>query len=251
MSRIGELGPPGPLDIGGDAVFLDLDGTLAPIVARPEDVRAEPVRNDLLRALQQRLGGRLAVISGRSLSDIDRILDSAVSAAAGVHGLERRRGDGRLFLARPSPVLAPARTTLEVLAKAWPGVTIEDKGLSLAVHYRAAPQAAGAVNAVAAELTRSGDLTLQGGDMVAELLTPGPNKGDAVRTFMAEPPFIGARAVFIGDDLTDEAGFAAVRALGGMGVLVGPQRPTAALARLDDVASVLDWLGTGVCRTEA
>ena len=251
MRRTAELRPPDPLDVGADALFLDLDGTLAPIVSRPEDVRAEPGRNSLLRVLKDRLQGRLAVISGRSLAEIDRILDGAVDAAAGIHGLERRRVDGRLIQAPPSPGLAPARTALAGLVAAWPRVRIEDKGLSLAIHYRAAPQAAEAVKSLAERLAASGGLVLQAGDMVAELLSPGPNKGDAVRTFMAEPPFIGARAMFIGDDLTDEAGFAAVRALGGTGVLVGTGRPTAALARLDDVAAVLDWLGAGVCGTRA
>jgi trehalose 6-phosphate phosphatase len=251
MSHIRELERPAPLDIRADALFLDLDGTLAPIVSRPEDVRAEPRRNGLLRTLQDQLNGRLAVISGRSLGDIDRILDRAVLAAAGVHGLERRRGDGRVSQAQPSPALEPARAALAHLAAAWPGVRIEDKDLSLAVHYRAAPSAAEAVKAEAAKLAASGELSLQEGDMVAELLTPGPNKGDAVRTFMAEPPFLGARAVFIGDDLTDEAGFVAVRAMGGLGVLVGSDRPTAALARLDDVAAVLDWLGAGVSEKQA
>jgi trehalose 6-phosphate phosphatase len=237
---------PAPLSPRGSALFLDLDGVLAPISATPEDVRPEAARTRLLKALGQALGGRLAVISGRTLADIDRILDGAVAAAAGVHGLERRFADGRAWRAQPSPALAAARAAFEPLARAWPGVRLEDKGLSLAIHYRAAPRALSAVREAVEALGATDDLVAQWGLMVAELRTAGPDKGDALRAFMAEPPFFGARPIFVGDDLTDEHGFQAVRAAGGLGVLVGPDRATAAGARLADVAAVRDWLAAGL-----
>ncbi len=252
-TTLGASEPPeraGPLRLEGVALFLDLDGVLAPISARPEDVRPETARTRLLKALQDALGGRLAVISGRTLAELDRILDGAVAAVAGVHGLERRRGDGRVWRAAPSRALAGARAALEPLVQAWPGVEIEDKGLSLAVHYRAAPAALSAISEAVGRLTPTDELIVQWGQMVAELRTPGPDKGDALAAFMAEPPFAGARPVFVGDDLTDEHGFAAASAAGGFGVLVGPPRATAARLRLDNVAAVFDWLNAAVSSGE-
>jgi trehalose 6-phosphate phosphatase len=237
---------PAPLALGETALFLDLDGTLAPISPRPEDVSPEPERTALLRALGRALGGRLAVISGRTLAEVDRILDGSVTAAAGVHGLERRFAGGAVWRAEASPSLVAARAVLAPLVGGWPGAWLEDKGLSLAAHYRAAPAAAEALRRVAEALARDGKLVLQAGHMVLELRTPGPDKGDAVGAFMAHAPFAGARPVFVGDDLTDERGFAAATDLGGFGVLVGGGRETAAQARLADVAAVRGWLSASL-----
>ncbi|HEX4198602.1 MAG TPA: trehalose-phosphatase [Caulobacteraceae bacterium] len=242
---------PAPLDAEGVALFLDLDGVLAPIVARPQDVVPLEERTRLMRALQAALGGRLAVISGRTIADLDRILDGAVPALAGVHGLERRLSDGRLWRAEPSRALDRARAAFEPLARDWPGVMVEEKGLSVGVHYRAAPGAEAAVREVVEALTPSGDLVAQWGQMVAELRTPGPDKGDALTAFMAEPPFCGSRPVFVGDDQTDEHGFAAAAAGGGFGVLVGPDRPTAAQMRLESIEAVYDWLSAAAGRDGA
>jgi trehalose 6-phosphate phosphatase len=233
---------PAPLALAATALFLDLDGTLAPISPRPEDVGPEQARTALLRALAQALDGRLAVISGRTLGEVDRILDRSVLAVAGVHGLERRFADGAVWRAQASPGLEAARAALAPLIAAWPGAWLEDKGLSVAVHYRAAPAAAEAVRSAAEMLARDGALVLQAGHMVLELRTPGPDKGDAVAAFMAHAPFSGARPVFVGDDLTDERGFAAAAGMSGFGVLVGRDRETAAAAGLADVAAVRAWL---------
>jgi trehalose 6-phosphate phosphatase len=255
MHRAGaeEAGPaaserplPGPLALAGTALFLDLDGTLAPISPRPEDVGPDPQRTALLRALDQALDGRLAVISGRTVGEIDRILDHSVAAVAGVHGLERRFADGAVWRAEASPTLAAARTALARLVDAWPGAWLEDKGLSLAVHYRAAPAMAEAVREAAQAQARDGELVLQAGHMVAELRTPGPDKGDAVTAFMARAPFAGARPVFVGDDQTDERGFAAAARLGGFGVRVGGGGDTAATASLADVGAVRAWLAASL-----
>jgi trehalose 6-phosphate phosphatase len=242
---------PGPLELEGVALFLDLDGVLAPISARPDDVRPDAARTRLLKALRDGLGGRLAVISGRTIADLDRILDGSVSAIAGVHGLERRGDDGRVWRAEPSPALGGARTVFEGLAQAWPGVAVEEKGLSIGVHYRAAPAALAAVREAVERMTPTDDLVVQWGQMVAELRTPGPDKGDALAAFMVEPPFAGSRPVFVGDDLTDEHGFTAAAAAGGFGVLVGPPRPTAARMRLENVAAVFDWLNAALPQTGA
>ena len=238
------------LDLARVSLFLDLDGTLAPIMARPDDVGPQPARTALLQSLEARLQGRLAVISGRVIADVDRILDQAVPAVAGVHGLERRGPDGQHRRTPPHPALAEARRDLERFAARLAGVSVEDKTLSLAVHFRAAPAAGPPVVAEARRLADRFGLAVQAGDMVVELRTPGPDKGDAVAFFMGDPPFADAMPVFVGDDLTDEAGFAAAARLGGYGVLVGPPRTTAARERLADPKAVLAWLAQALAVKE-
>lgn len=237
------LPPPRQLRLAETALFLDLDGTLAPIAARPQDVGPDVRRTDLLERLAERLHGRLAVISGRTLKEVDHILEDAVPCVAAVHGLVRRDAGGRITEAPPHPAVARAAAALRAFAVRDPGLIVEDKaGLSVALHFRLAGQHAASARACARELADQTGLRLQDGDMVAELRTPGPRKGDSLRAFMGDPLFAGARPVFMGDDLTDEDGFAAAEALGGFGVLIGPARPTGARFRLDDVAAALAWL---------
>ena len=231
-----------PLKAAETALFLDLDGTLAPIMDRPDLVGPDPRRTRLMERLQARLDGRLAVISGRSLEDLDRILEGRATAVAAVHGLVWRGADGQVVRTPPHPGLAHAAEELRRFAHAHAGALVEDKGLSIALHYRLAPGLAARSRFQAEALARETGLSLQPGDCVLELRTPGPRKGEALAAFMAEPPFRGFTPVFVGDDLTDEDGFRAARELGGFGVLVGPERRTAALHRLDDVAATLDWL---------
>ena len=119
---------------------------------------------------------------------------------------------------------------------------MEDKGAAVALHYRRAPQSAEACRELARRIAPALGLTVQDGNMVVELKVPGPDKGGAVTAFMTEPPFAGSTPIFLGDDLTDEHGFRAVRALGGFGVVVGRRRPTAADYALADVTSVQRWL---------
>jgi trehalose 6-phosphate phosphatase len=231
--------PFAPLDRA--ALFLDLDGTLAPIVATPEEVVPEARRTDVLARAQAALGGRLAVISGRTVEEVDRILEACGPHVAGIHGLDVRVKDRRRA-ADPHPSLADATGVFEALSNARAGVRVEPKPLSVALHYRQAPEAEPAITEVAERLADATGLKLQKGRMVVELKTPGADKGDAVRRFMADPTFAGAMPIFVGDDLTDEAGFAAAIALGGFGILVGPRRLTHARGRLDDPGAVLDWI---------
>jgi trehalose 6-phosphate phosphatase len=154
----------------------------------------------------------------------------------------RRNARGSVLTRAPHPGLNYARVKLDRLTDR-PGVLLEDKGLGLAVHYRKAPDAEEAVIRNCRAIAETTGLVLQLGRMVAELRTPGADKGESVRAFMAEPPFAGATPVFVGDDLTDEDGFAAAAELGGYGVLVGETRDTAAHHGLSDVEAVLGWLG--------
>lgn len=224
------------------ALFLDLDGVLAPLAPTPDAVGPDARRTEVLRRLTDRLQGRVAIVSGRTLSEIDRISDGATRAASGVHGLQRRRGDGSLANRMPDPAVRRAVAAFDAFAAERPGVLVEDKELAAGLHYRQAPGVSAEALALAASLAQETGLALQPGAMVLELKTPGTDKGAALTAFMAEAPFQGATPIMVGDDLTDEHGFEAAERLGGFGVLVGPGRATAARYRLDDVAAVLDWL---------
>ena len=234
--------PPPPVRAEGVALFLDMDGVLAPLAPTPDAVGPVARRTAALQALERRLDGRVAIVSGRTIVEIDRIADGALASASGVHGLERRRRDGSVVRGKPDAGVAVALKAFEDFAAERPGTIVEDKGVSAGLHYRQAPTAAEAARALAHRLSDETGLTLQPGHMVLELKTPGASKGSAVEAFMAEAPFRGATPVMLGDDLTDEAGFEAAAALGGYGVLVGPERETAARYRLDDVDAVLTWL---------
>ena len=236
------LPAPKPLSLRECALFLDLDGTLAPIAARPQDVRPDPRRTDLLERLAHALGGRLAVVTGRTLTDADRILEGRVTAVAAVHGLVWRDPFGGLHEVAPHPRLHEAAEAFRAFAVRDSGLLVEEKGLSVALHFRLARHCAEAARACARRVAAETGLGLQEGDMVAELRTPGPTKADSVRAFMAEPPFRGASPVFLGDDCTDEDGFAAARELHGAGILVGAPRRTGAKYRLADVEAALAWL---------
>ncbi|RYY98502.1 MAG: trehalose-phosphatase [Alphaproteobacteria bacterium] len=225
------------------SLFLDLDGTLAPIVARPDLVGPDPERNGLLSEMALLLEGRLAIISGRSIADVDRITARATLNVAGLHGLERR--SERIHdVALPHPGLGEAVAMVDAFAQANSDLLVEKKGLAVALHYREAPSLAAETLALARRVARATGLRLQEGNMVAELRSPGPDKGDVLRAFMAEARFARTTPIFVGDDLTDEDGFAAALALGGYGVLVGPERATQATFRLQDVIEVLRWLET-------
>jgi len=230
------------LDPAGSALFLDLDGTLAPIVLRPDAVGPDARRTGLLRRLVASTRGRVAVVSGRTLADLDRILEGQVVPLAAIHGLVRRDAQGRILKSVAPAGLARALAEFRAFAARHPGLIVEDKELSITLHYRQAPEWASAAQACALQVAAEAGLEVQPGKMVMELRAAGPDKGDSVRAFMADPGFAGALPIFLGDDLTDEAGFTAVEALGGFGVLVGPARPTTARYRLADPEAALTWL---------
>ncbi|HEV7226839.1 trehalose-phosphatase [Brevundimonas sp.] len=234
--------PPPPDVLPGGALFLDLDGVLAPLAATPDAVRADPHRSAVLRALSERLEGRVAIVSGRPLEEIDRIADGAVTSASGVHGLERRRADGTLLETEPHEAVQEAVAAFQAFARDRPGLIVENKDVAAGLHYRGDPSHAEAAEALARDLADRTGLKLQPGKLVLELKTPGADKGTALTAFMGEAPFAGGVPVMVGDDLTDEHGFRAAVALGGFGVLVGEPRDTAARYGLADVEAVLDWL---------
>ncbi|MYE00072.1 MAG: trehalose-phosphatase [Alphaproteobacteria bacterium] len=233
-----------PRVTAGDAIFLDLDGTLIDIAPTPDAARPAPGLPALLEETSQRAGSALAVVSGRPIREIDRILAPLALPAAGLHGLERRTAGGAF---RPPPALpryCELRAALARFANGHPGLLLEDKGAALAVHYRARPDLGASVAAAVEDAlggARSG-IAVQRGKAVVEVRPDCGDKGTAVMAFMSEPPFAGRRPVFAGDDITDEAAFRAVRQMGGVTVRVGSEGATAAEWRLADVAAVHAWL---------
>jgi trehalose 6-phosphate phosphatase len=233
------------------ALFLDVDGTLLEIAPRPDLVRVPRRLPALLAALAAAQGGALALVSGRALRELDRLFPAWRGAAAGLHGIERRRADGSLVRsddAAAAAALEALRAPLAALVRSRRGLFLEDKGGTIALHYRDLPQAEAEIRAVAEALCRSADpaLRLIAGKMVVEFQPRRASKAAAIAAFMAEPPFRGRRPVFLGDDTTDEDGFAEVNRRGGISVHVGPAAATAARYGLASVAAALDWLESGL-----
>lgn len=206
--------------VGSCAFFLDVDGTLLEIKPRPEQVAADEALRLLLRGLADAAGGALALVSGRRIEDVDRIFDPLVLAAAGLHGAELRFPDGTRCFAE-STVMDEARPLLRDFASAREGVWVEDKGATLAVHFRQRPELESEVLRFMRGLAGDG-LAVQEGKKVAELKETRHDKGKGIQSLLAVPPFAGRRPVFIGDDVTDESGFHAVNLLGGVSIRIGP-----------------------------
>lgn len=230
------------------AYFLDVDGTLINIAQTPETVEVDQALLELIDNLHQACGGALALVSGRMISDLQQRTGLSQLPLAGLHGLERRDSTGRVWIHAAAPA---AKCTLKealapVLAR-HPDLLLEDKGLTLALHYRQAPALAAYVHRLMSHLLNTANaagenLELQRGKRVVEIKPAGFDKGTAILDFLAEPPFKGRCPVFIGDDLNDEHAFAEVNKQGGISIKVG-RGPSCARFRLPDVAGVHRWLG--------
>ena len=229
------------------ALFLDIDGTLLDLAPTPDRVRVDSDVRLLLPELARRLGGAVALITGRAMADADRLFPGLSVPLAGQHGLQRRAADGSMHRHEASlRGLARLRGELAAFAARHDGLWLEDKGATLALHYRLAPGLASHVHqtlrALLAGSHVSADWRLQPGKGILEIKPDGRDKGTAILEYMAERPFSGRLPVFVGDDLTDEYGFVAVTHLGGWAVKVG-RGDTRARYRLPDVAAVRAWLG--------
>lgn len=225
----------------GASLFLDFDGTLVPIAARPDQVVVDARLRALIGRLLVALEGRVAILSGRSISNIGALLGGSL-LIGGSHGLELRWPDGRARSPEPPAALAQLAEAMEALRSRYPDLLVEEKPFGVALHYRQVPEAEPACRSLAVALAEAPGLTLQPGKMMVEVRVAAGDKGDALAAFMDEPPMAGARPVFLGDDLTDEPGFARAAALGGVGVMIGAREETAARYRLADVGAALDWL---------
>jgi trehalose 6-phosphate phosphatase len=228
--------------LAGASLFLDFDGTLVAIAERPDAVTVSDRLRRTLSRLHDRLGGRVAIVSGRSAGQIIDLFGTSPFAIAGSHGQELRRPDGSIETAERPEELEPARQEMAKLATEWPGVLLEEKPLGAALHYRGCPEAEQACRELATDLAAMHGLHLQTGKMVVELRALDGDKGTALRRLMSEPPMAGNTPLFIGDDDTDEPAFRAAAELGGAGIRVGRPATTSAGYLLPDVAAVLDWL---------
>jgi len=224
-------------------LFLDVDGTLIELAATPFDTRVGEELKRLLTVVSARLGGAVALVSGRSIAYLDAMFAPLELPSAGLHGVERRSASGAMHGASFSDSqLASTRAALAALAQTRPGVLLEDKGRTLALHYRLAPQFASEIHDAITDLVAAlgPQYHVQPGSMMLEIKPRGFNKGNSVKEFMHEPPFSGRQPVYIGDDITDLDGFRAADELGGMSIAVGDR--VRARYHLSGPAEVYTWL---------
>ena len=224
-------------------LFLDVDGTLIELTDSPLDTFADPELKTLLGHVAERLGGALALVSGRSIGYLDALFAPLRLPAAGLHGVERRKASGAMHGASfVDTQLNQARAAVTALVQAHPGTIVEDKGRTLAVHFRMAPDREAAVREALTAIAKplGSNYHIQEGSMVLEIKPRGFTKATAIKAFMAEPPFSGRKPVFIGDDLTDRDGFRMVEDQGGLSVAVGDQ--VQGQFRLENAAAVRGWL---------
>lgn len=238
------LAPPPSIDPGRHCLFIDFDGTLVPLVDHPDLVRADSELIELLEALRLRFEERVALVSGRSIAQLDAMIGPVAGriALAGSHGAEVRR-DGHLIEPPRPPGLDSAIAEIRAYGAGHPEMIIEVKSHGVAMHYRIAPVLEEQIRRRAFAIAERTGLQVQPGKMMIELRGPGWDKGGAVTALMGEPPMAGRTPIVIGDDLTDEPALIVAKALGGFGVIVGGGgRETAAIYALTDVGSVRRWL---------
>ena len=225
-------------------LFLDVDGTLLELADSPGGVAVDPHLLPLLEQLRNVAGGALALVSGRTIRNLDELLGSSRLPAAGLHGCERRDATGAMHVA---PIareqLADVRAGLQRLAARHSGLLLEDKGAGLALHFLKARELEHELRAEVALLAAPlvPKFALLDGHAVIEVKPAAHTKDSAVSAFMEEQPFRGRQPIFIGDDQTDYGGFAAVRRFGGMAIAVGPRVQSEWW--LPGPAAVRQWLG--------
>jgi trehalose 6-phosphate phosphatase len=227
------------------AILLDIDGTLLDLAPTPREVWVPPGLSKTLNRLLARTSGALALVSGRSLNDIDLIFAPDQFPAVGGHGAEMRvAADSESVATHAPPMDKELKRRLAVIAKLSPGILLEDKGYSLALHYRLAPHAEkaiyAAVSLIRADLPNA-PIEVLPGKCVCEIKHSGFNKATGVRELMTHEPFKGRRPLFVGDDVTDETVFAIMSELGGMAFSVG-RRAKGVAGYFDDPGDVRAWL---------
>jgi trehalose 6-phosphate phosphatase len=231
------------LSVTSTALFLDFDGTLACLVDRPENVRVNAKTLEHLARTFQNLDGALAIVTGRDLAALDEFLAPHIFPASGIHGFETRTYDGSVHrLSANLDALGRVAQTLAAYADQHKGLLLETKPASIALHYRLRPELKAdceqlAIDALGSETS----LRIMQGKMVIEIKAHEGDKGQAVAAFLEDPPFKSRIPVFIGDDITDEAAFAAINARSGISIKVGAG-DTAARYRLAGPSAVHDWL---------
>lgn len=232
------------LDLRQYAILLDIDGTILDLAPSPQQVQVPANLRQTLERLRELTGGALALVSGRTLANIDLIFAPLKLAAIGGHGAEWRAAPGAQASSRTQPLDAELKRKLAAVCDLGPGVIVEDKGYSFALHYRQAPDQAEAVRAAVAAIcaeAKAGTIEVLLGKSVVEIKAAGISKANAVRDLMAVAPFAKRKPVFIGDDITDEPVFAVVTQFGGLGFSVG-HVDAAVNGRFATPQSVRRWL---------
>ncbi|MDB5594350.1 MAG: Trehalose 6-phosphate phosphatase [Hyphomicrobiales bacterium] len=231
-------GPSPRLDLATSAVFFDVDGTLLDLKPHPDDVVSDDALRQLLVTIQRRNHGAVALVSGRGIADLDRIFFPLVLPAAGLHGADMRFPDGTRIGAR-AEIMDHARPDVGRFVAEHPGLMLEDKGATLAVHFRARPDLAADVLRFMTRFGPGDEIAVQEGKFVVELKPVSFDKGTAIAAMLRHAPFLGRQPVFYGDDLTDEAGFSFVNSVGGLSVRIGsPDVPTLARMNIPDPAAL-------------
>lgn len=218
-----------PTDLQHFAILLDVDGTLLDIAPTPLEVRVPTSLRESLFRVHRRSGGALALVSGRPLAELDQLFAPLRLPAIGGHGAEMRLGaDGEAVARRAVPLDPQFRERLKIIADRHRGIIVEDKGYSVALHYRLAPKEGLALaHDIRRECRDWGDSSIEllSGKAVIEIKSRGFNKGIAVRELMIHPPFAGRSPIFFGDDITDEDAFAVMPEFGGVAISVGRRFP--------------------------
>jgi trehalose 6-phosphate phosphatase len=232
-------------DLQKTAVLLDVDGTILDIAPTPRQVLVPQSLRDTLTRLWRRTGGALAFVSGRPVGELDRIFSPLQLPAIGGHGAELRLVAGQPAERSRIPLLdADVKRQFTAIAEASPGVILEDKGYSLALHYRLAPDKERVVREAAARICaalESASIELLPGKLVVEIKQSGVTKATAVRELMTYPPFVGRQPIFIGDDVTDLSVFAVVPDFNGISIGVGAEVSGVDFC-FDGPAQVRRWL---------
>ena len=228
------------------AILLDIDGTLLDLAPTPREVWVPPDLNETLNRLRDKTSGALALVSGRSLNDIDLIFSPEEFPAVGGHGAEMRISiDNEAVATHAPPMDKELKRRLAAVAKLSPGILLEDKGYSLALHYRLAPHAEKAIYE-AVSLIRSelpdAPIEVLPGKCVCEIKQSGFDKATGVRELMTHEPFRGRRPIFIGDDVTDESVFAIMADIGGLAFSVGRRAQGVVSHFFDEPRDVRAWL---------
>jgi trehalose 6-phosphate phosphatase len=240
-------------DPGRWALFLDIDGTLLDLAETPDAIVVPPDLISNLMTVSNRMGGALALVTGRALHYADVLFDPARFPIAGLHGAELRDQAGTITRPEITPEFVTLKSELARTAEAWEGVLFEDKGAAAALHYRLAPERQADVEHVMrrASVAIGGAWGLQFGKMVVELRPATASKGAAITTFLSQAPFDNRRPVAIGDDVTDEAMFKVANAAGGISLRVGePGAETQAQASIGSAAEVRAALARLATRLE-
>lgn len=225
------------------ALFLDVDGTILDLAPRPDLVDVPQSLLSTLASLRESLKGALALVSGRAIADLDRLLGPM--PAAGLHGAEfRSQPGGSVERIARHPSLDRIGQALEHFAAKNAGILIEDKGATVAIHYRLAPWLKDKVHRMATDLSKDAgnDLELLSAIMALEIKPSGISKERAIERLMEAPIFHGRAPIFLGDDVTDECGFAAAQRLGGEGIRVGDGHLTSARYRVANPTAARNWL---------